>query len=423
MNPRHFRYWTTLAAAALIATQIGSTPNAATTPLSSLPLVQSSDLQHLGAFRLPAGQLGSRESDTFEYGGTAAAYDPARNGLFITGHTYVNDVAEVSIPTPIDSTNLGDLSTATILQPFTDATEGKKVQAYYDASGALIQTPLKANGLLVYNNLLIGDVYIYYDATNSQVVSHYTRPTDLSQTGQAKGMYGFGCKSTGFVSGPMALVPPEWQSALGGTVLTMQYGVPIVTRASYGPAAFAFNPADFGQKSRVPCVPLLFYEDADGRRTLGEWNSSGKLWASNDTNGGFVFIHGTRSVLYFINHGIGPFCYDVNGCPPIGERTTSYPYVPSVYAYDALDLMAVKNGSKNPWDLLPYARWALGPADWQWIRSSAYDPATQRIWLVTRGEAGTPDQPIVHMYQANFAAASTSSSKPAAPTNLRVTPN
>ena len=52
-------------------------------------------------------------------GGTALAFNPAHNSLFMVGHDWDQDVAEVQIPsTIVNSNNLNALTTATVLQPF-----------------------------------------------------------------------------------------------------------------------------------------------------------------------------------------------------------------------------------------------------------------------------------------------------------------
>jgi hypothetical protein len=76
------------------------------------------------AGRISAAPRTRGSRDTFDYGGTALAYDPARNGLFIVGHVYYQLTAEVSIPSPVGSDRLSSLRRARYLQPFTDATDG-----------------------------------------------------------------------------------------------------------------------------------------------------------------------------------------------------------------------------------------------------------------------------------------------------------
>ena len=102
-------------------------------------LVQPQDLRYLGAFRLPGGE---ERPKTFAYGGSAMTFNP--NGdpsgpddgfpgsLFISGHDRLaygelpdgGQVAEVSIPLPVQSQELGALETAEFLQDFSDVARG-----------------------------------------------------------------------------------------------------------------------------------------------------------------------------------------------------------------------------------------------------------------------------------------------------------
>src|SRR5688572_16635952 len=48
-------------------------------------LIHDSDLAYLGAFRLPGGTLGD---SSFDFGGTALAYNPVNDSLFMVGHDW-----------------------------------------------------------------------------------------------------------------------------------------------------------------------------------------------------------------------------------------------------------------------------------------------------------------------------------------------
>jgi hypothetical protein len=107
-----------------------------TSPQSTAPLLQASDLHYLGSFRLPAGTQGI---DHFDYSSAFMAgnvyYDPARGNvptLFISGYLsagYVSttpSLAQVSIPDLRDPNVVGldGLNTATFLQGFADPSSG-----------------------------------------------------------------------------------------------------------------------------------------------------------------------------------------------------------------------------------------------------------------------------------------------------------
>ena len=70
-----------------------------------------------------------------------------------------------------------------------------------------------------------------------------------------------------------------------------------------------------------------------------------------------------------------------------------------VYAYDANDLLAVKEGTKQAWDVMPYATFTLPQMDGSGaasMRSAAYDPATRRWYMVQDLGGAAPE---VHVYE------------------------
>src|SRR5947208_1811402 len=150
-------------------------PAQAARPPLSWPRLTASSLVYQGAFRLPAPVDGTR---TFEYGGTALAYNPARHSLFAVGHDWYQLTAEVTIPGLRRRAHVGGLRRARFLQPFTDATDGA-----IDRTGG---DDNKIGGQLVYSGRLVGSVYIYYDASGSQVRSHWVRPSTSLTAGTAR---------------------------------------------------------------------------------------------------------------------------------------------------------------------------------------------------------------------------------------------
>ena len=119
-----------------------------------------------------------------------------------------------------------------------------------------------------------------------------------------------------------------------------------------------------------------------------------------------VFPDGTRSVLFFGRRGIGTYCYGVGGATGecvdpanISHGPHAYPYVYYVWAYDVLDLVAVKQGLKQPWQIYPYRSWAFELPFQNLDRAiigAAYDPATRRIYLSQAH--GDVDSPIIHVF-------------------------
>ena len=139
-------------------------------------LIQLSDLQYLGAFRVPQG---TTDTNTFNYGGTSLAFNPANNSLFMTGHVLHQLSSEIKIPAIVNSTNINNLNTAAILQQFRDPTEGK-----LNSINPSDPNSKKVGGHFIYNGKLYVTGYSYYDGAVTQKTSHFVRPTNLSTSGQ-----------------------------------------------------------------------------------------------------------------------------------------------------------------------------------------------------------------------------------------------
>lgn len=366
-------------------------------------LVQPGDLMYQGAFRLPQGPIGG---SSFDYGGTALAFNAAHQSLFLVGHDWQQQVAEVSIPAIRIGTVVSDLATATVLQPFADPTDGLRGQV--DTSGPTI----KIGGLLPYAGRLFVTAYVYYDGNGSQRRSHFISGLDLSLPADARGPYQVGSLGAGFVSGWLVQIPAAWQAALGGPVLNGQCCLSIISRTSYGPSAFAINPEQLGVVDPLPAIPLLYYPST---HPLGPYDGQSTLFNGSTVMAGAVFPVGTRSLLFVGKQGTGAICYgpgttDVGlvGTGPPGDTFCfdpaipgkgyhAYPYRSYVWAYDALELAAVKSGQRPPWDVQPYAVWSLSlPFGSTRILGAAYDPMTGRIFLSQ--EYGDGENPLVHVY-------------------------
>jgi hypothetical protein len=381
-------------AAALFLT---GTPGNVAYAQSDAPRLSKSDLIYEGAFKVPGG---GSDGSTFGYGGTSVGYNPVNNSLFLTGHKNFQLTAEISIPTIVNSNNAGDLNTATILQNFTDATEGRRNSINPGDSN-----DQRIGGHLVYGGKLYISAFSYYDASGTQSKSHFVRPLSLSSGGQVQGPVAVGNK-VHYTSAYMGLVPTEWQSALGGPALTGNCCRSIISNQSWGPAVSVFNPEAVGQQSSVSATDLVHYTSSN---PLGTGESTQNPYFNLTTRvNGVVFPNGTRSVLFFGHHGIGPYCYGDGaecGDPSDDSKGThAYPYRYQVWAYDANDLVQVRNGSLQPYQVQPYDVWTFnvpfedgGTHD---TGGAAYDPQTNRIFFV-QSKFGSERLPLVHVFRVN----------------------
>jgi hypothetical protein len=357
-------------------------------------------LEYLGAFRLPRGQNGN--PDGFSFGGSAISYDPADNSLFVV--TKDSSVGKVSIPNPVKSANIEALPFASILQNIRDPLEG----------GRSVLEGSTVRGLQVVGSKLYGTAYIYYDANNSARVSHFSRSTDLGATSATPLKALWIPEKSGFVSGWMTRVPSEWQEALGGEILSGNCCVPIVTRTSFGPSAFSWKTSDFSLNP-IPATPLLYYPS--DHTTLGPWDGTNEIFGGTTMIGGMVIPNGTRSLLYFGSNGTGTWCYGTGGTAgecidPLSsdKGQHAYPYNHQVWAYDLNDLAAVKSGTKQPWEVTPYATWNLDdfPVIAVYGVSGATYDASNKILYVSQLRADTDgysSRALIHAYRVNTAVA------------------
>jgi hypothetical protein len=366
------------------------------------------DLVYQGAFRVPEESNG----ESFSYGGQTLAYNPFANTLFV-GSLH-SKVAEVSIPSPVKTTRVEELPVASFVQPFHDPAEGHLRDIAAD--GVIL------GGLLVHDTRLYGTGVIYYDATNSQRQSHFARSLDLARAKEVTRIYQVGeSGKAGFVAGYMAAVPPEWRAAVGGPAVTGQCCLPIISRSSYGPGLFAWNPADLGRRDPVPTTPLLYYPQQ--HTTLGPWEGANEVFGASTEVAGVAFVDGTRTVLFAGRNGLGKYCYGVSTADaekanerlPNGETLCydpanstkgphAFPYRLQFWAYDVNDLAAVRAGDKDPWEVRPYAVWPfeLPPIGDPYPRVGAisYDSARRRLFLTQLfgDKDGYSRRPIFHVF-------------------------
>ena len=384
--------------------------NASSTPPPSGSLLQKANLVQVGSFRLPQTTLGS----TWGFGANAGCcalgtygmtFNANRNSIYVGGHPYEQQLAEIAIPSSLSGSPI-----ATALSNLIDPLEGKIGSINPGDSNTKI-----VGGTLVYNGRLIVSAYSYYDGAGTQNVSTFARPMDLSSTGQLVGPVKIGSQYAGWVDKFASLIPAEWQATLCGPALAGGAGGAINSLQSWGPSVSVFDPSRVGTTSPVPATVVLGYPQA---HPLADPTAANALWSQSDVVTSAVFVPGTRSVLFFGMHGQGAYCYGPGtsnqsqaGQPADGgvdhycydpqngsKGVHNYPYVSYVWAYDANDLAAVKAGSKNSYDVRPYATWNLDSSFVE-IQGAAYDPATHRLFVSqVSGDSANNGQPLIRVY-------------------------
>jgi hypothetical protein len=363
------------------------------------PLLTRSSLTYIGAFRLPGGNLGSTYG--FPYAGSggigtyAVAYNPARNSLFLGGHPYEQRIAEIAIPVSLVGT-----PRAAALSNLIDPLEGR-----LNSINPSDPNQKVVGSALVFNSKLYLGAFSFYDGAATQNRSAFARPLDLSTGGQVTGPVKIGGTYPGWVNKYAALIPMEWQALLGGPAIAGGSGGTINSLQSWGPSASVFDPGQIGAIDPVPAALVLGYPIAN---PLADTTFGNPYWSQADVVTGVVFPAGTRTVLYFGKHGLGDYCYGSGGSSggscydpdSSSQGTHAYPYRSQVWAYDANELVAVKNGTKNAYDVRPYDVWDLD-ASFKDIQGVGYDSANQRLYVSQ--PFGDGEQPLIRVYQLTIA--------------------
>ncbi len=373
-------------AATLCLTACAQTPPA----LADLPLFQTADLAYAGAFRLPSGGFGA---STIDYAEGPIALGTDGVTLYVVGHAHHQAIAEFTIPHLGTGPAPSDLPMAEApRQPFATvldrATDGNP-QAL-DRIGGLTLVPGRDGPQLLIN------AYVYYDAPGG--VTHTTLvlrdPSDLAGS-PVDGPYAFE-GGPGHTAGWLAPIPDGHHDALGGDHLTgHSSGIPIISRASLGPSAFTFDTAAFdAPPGPIPTTRLLDFNlahplhgdlDADGdnplwthlsRATVGLIVPGSRTYLTLGHSGGHA-----SGVCYKCTQSDGTVCGGY--CARDADDVAAY-----AWAWDLLDLVAVREGRLAPHDVRPYA---YGPLDLphlgpeRRIGGGAYDAERDLLYLTALG--------------------------------------
>ena len=345
---------------------------------TTLPLLHSSDIVYLGSFKIPRPVLGS-DSVSFDYGGMGLAISANGKNLYVAGHVYYQTLGEIAIPN-----SFGD--TATLV---------KAPVGIPGSIGGSCGSSIEISGALVFNNRLIVQKRCYNDNEGDIGYTHAAGTLDLNEFTPFSRLANLPYKQ--YASGYMGIIPLEWQNLLGGPAFTGNGIMGISSQCSHGPTFYVFNPNDVGKTSLIPSIPLMYFPYGN---ELSNPKIANDLFSESDqSNAGMIFPSGTRSVLFVNRHGHGNPTYNVDdGC---GGKNGygAKPYRRQITAFDANDLLAVKNGTKLPYAIRPYEWWVVpGPTDscaGFTYSGLAYDPITRKVYMAL----GYNDNPVIHVWQ------------------------
>ena len=349
---------------------------------TDIPRVEADDLTFETSFSVPTSGAMNGPTDLSE-GGQALSLAPD-GGLYFGCHSPLM-FAKVSIAAPGAPSQL--------LEPCRYVPE-----APGDGS--------HLGGLLTLGDRLVASKFVFYDGNGAAWWSHQhsldggVTWSPLEKVGTDAGPNGQPLNA-GFYAGYMGAVPATWAEAFGAPAFTGQGILSIISRTSSGPAAFGFDPAHLGLAYPVQTQPWVYYpldHPLANPDTQNEWFSRA------DQLGGAFFVPGSRSLLFVGMHGMGVPCYgsgtanqaDAGTVGPDGmmrcydplngsQGEHVYPYRGQVWAYDVDDLLAVRHGDRAPWDVKPYAVWALPGVSQEAYRvrrgGVAFNPATGALYV------------------------------------------
>ncbi|MHB1260316.1 MAG: hypothetical protein ACYC2H_01230 [Thermoplasmatota archaeon] len=262
-------------------------------------------------------------------------------------------------------------------------------------------------GILELNGRITVTGYISYDASGSANKSHWHGPDLAHLSGPFAGTV-----PNGMVKSQMGVVPPEWRALLGGSAYSTAGYTSIISRASYGAAVTIFDPATVTGNG-FPMTTVLGCRHNDPGCNTYDNDAGGKdnYQGSELTALGF-FVPGSRTYLVVEREGTGPSCYgyatrnkadhgkpylDAKLCysltDPLDQKgPKAYPYRLVAKLYDVNEWVAVKQGTKKPWEIRQYATIDLpGSNDGEYIQSGVFDRFTGQLhlWRYTGGGVNT----------------------------------
>ena len=348
-------------------------------------LLYLDDFAYLGAFRLPEESNGSN----WEYSGYAMTYHPDGDpmgvndgfpgSLFAIGHDHQQYVSEISIPVPVLSKNLGELNTASTLQPFADITGGMFKDLEIPRAGLAYLPPQ--------GNQTAGKLYFawgqHYQFESEP--SHGWSELDLKQPQPAGPWYV--SNYTNYITNDYLFdIPAEWADANTPGLRLVTGRFRVGTWSGLGPAFLAIGPSSAGnpppRETVLDATPLLLYgEPVSGTPEIYSTEVMGmRIYKPSDEwSGGAWLTTGEKNAVILVGtKAMGANWYGfANGViyPTSGDPDEAYPEVPpwpydergwwseeisgQIIFYDPDDLSAVANGELETWEPQPYATMSL----------------------------------------------------------------
>jgi hypothetical protein len=382
--------------------------------------IQPTDLEYLGAFRMPDGVPGS-DVKSWMWGGYAMTYYPSGDpggdddgypgSIFGAGHAWEHQISEFNIPVPVISAskNLNQLNTAATLQSFQDILGvgswemPRSGLAYLPKQGSQTSDKL----YFCWGGHLVEGFHL----------THGWCETDLSNPRIQRGWYLDTPHQEYNSNDYMFDIPSDWAAANTPGKLLATGRFRDGGWSGQGPTLYAIGPWNDGippaNGASLDYVTLLRYTssaDSDSwnpatNHTMTDYHHSdewsGAAWLTAGSKSAVVFVgtKGTGDCWY--GNSEGP-CLS---CDDRGWWSTGFEG--RFIFYDPDDLAAVANGSMEPWEPQPYAYLNIdqhlyhltSSQQWYHLSAACFDRTNGLFYVFEPLVVAEEYKPIVHVWK------------------------
>jgi hypothetical protein len=375
-----------------------------------------SDFVYLGAFRLPDG---TSEVKSFEYGGLAMTYYPggdpagANDGypgsLYIAGHQWQYQLAEVSIPVPVVSAskNITELNTAGFIQQFQDI---------YDVGD--LEIPRAGLAYLPKQGSQSTDkLYLcwgYHMQQEPADLTHGWCELNLSNSQVKKAWYLSGLAmhiQNMSTNDYMFEIPKSWADAYTSGLRLATGRFRDGGWSGQGPSIFAIGPWNHGNPpangTGINNTALLLYTST--MDFSGENHTMNNYHNSDEWTGGVWLTAGDKAAVIFTGtKGFGDCWYgNPNGpcesCENRGWWSTSFRG--QIIFYNPADLAQVASGATQPYQPQPYTTMEIDNVLFDITSAQqknhtgdiAFDRENKLLYVIEYGGEG--EKPLVHVWR------------------------
>jgi hypothetical protein len=402
-------------------------------------LLKPENMKLMGRFRVPLGGNGLT-STAYSRGGLTIGNEGTQPSLFVVGSgagsiAYGGNpnvhIGEIWIPENLSLSNdFNSLPVATFKQPMTNALENQIGDVFAPTTPTAARLEVEVRGLLKVGDKLLVNAVMAYDNNNVSIAGHFSRPADLSVSGNVRGPVRVAPQAgIRHAPGPMFHVPQYLQREYGWPgVATGLNGVSINSTISNGPGTILFSPAlidSAAPRTAIPGVVLSDYPYPNktfanamgakfGMMSFDPLNQNEWWTPVSHTRGGGAWIEKYGTVVFFGFRGMGVPYYGSGLAAPswaANDPTNSngaphaYPYQHVLLLINQAELIKSFKGEQAPHEVKAYSSMVLNDPFWPasqtyQICGSAHDRSTNRLYI-RKCRSFDDGQSLVEVFQVN----------------------